>query len=236
MNMASANNHPSNQLDKVIFQIRFCPMLEIDRRVDEFQAMIRDSFPHYLIPEMMQMNLANVPVPIDHVFKTESGDLAVSLSVSALSLTSTNYSDWNIFRSTVCSLLNVMERLFKINKFTRVGLRYVNAIRPSSLNLNGLEDTLSSPFSGILSSDIGDVVAMNNIVEYRLSGDNMGRAVIGTIQFSDSEYGMLIDDDVYVERTIDINSVSSILDSLHADSELMFKTIASNQVVDKVFQ
>lgn len=226
--------HPANQLDRVICQIRFPALLEVDKRIDEFQKSIRRDYPSYTQPELLPMNLANVPFPIDHRFQSDDKKWTVTLSVEAISLTTTHYTDWNDFRFRFKALIDIILGLFEINTCVRIGLRYINAIRPSSIGISDIKEVLREPYSELMRVDFGKIRGSNLILDYNLDNDIRGRSNIGSIQFIDGEMGVLIDDDTFIEREVSINELMLILDKLNKKSLKVFKNIASNELISKV--
>ncbi|MDO5861919.1 MAG: TIGR04255 family protein [Thermoplasmata archaeon] len=232
--MASESNHPVNQLDRVICQIRFPAVLEIDKRVDEFQKMIRSEYPRYSQSAPIPLNLLDAPIPVDHVFQSADSHWSINLSVAALSLTTTHYTNWAEFRRRFVKALDAVKELFEISECHRVGLRYINAIRPSSVGLNDPIQALRSPYAEMMSPAMGKFRSMNAIQEYTVPDDIFCRSIIGSIQFSNGDSGTLIDDDTSVEKTVSLDRVAAILDNLKETSLDVFKNIASDELINKV--
>lgn len=233
--MAEVVQHPKNQLDRVICQIRFPALLEIDRNVDEYQKELRNDYPVYAQSHSLPFNLANAPLPTNHTFQSEDGTWSVELSVVALSLTTTKYSDWNEFKDRFQRALHVATKLFEMKKCTRLGLRYINAIRPSSIGLPSAKDAFRCPYYDMMDTGIGNAQSLSAILDYSLRNGAKGRSVIGTIQFIDGdEHGAMIDDDIYIEDSINIETISDALDRLNEYSLETFKKIASDELIEKV--
>lgn len=232
--MTEVIQHPRNQLDRVICQIRFPALLEIDKKVDEYQKKLRGEYPIYIISPTLQFNLANAPLPMNHTFQTEDGAWSIELSVATLSLTTTRYSDWNEFRNRFHQALLAVMDLFEIKKCTRLGLRYINAVRPSSIGLSDAKNAYRRPYSDMMDTGIGSAQSLNAVLDYALPDGARGRSVVGTIQFMDGECGAMIDDDTYVEGFMNIEEVLNTLDRLNAYSLETFKKIASEELIEKV--
>lgn len=234
--MTEIVQHPQNQLDRVICQIRFPAILEIDKKIDEYQKELRNEYPLYVASPSLQFNLANAPLPINHTFQTDDGTWSIGISVAALSVTTTRYSDWNEFKHRFESALRATTALFDIKRCTRLGLRYINAIRPSSIGLSSAKDAFRHPYSDMMNAGIGiGAPSLNAILDYDLPGGPKGRSIIGTIQFMDGgENGALIDDDIYIEGSINIESIPDTIDHLNDYSLMTFRKIASDELIEKV--
>lgn len=232
--MTSNNQHPANQLDRVICQIRFPALLEIDGMVAEFQKLIREDYPGYSQSSALPMNLANAPVPTDHIFQSNDMVWSITLLVASLSLTTTRYSDWKQFKRRLEQVTAAALDTFDIRTCNRVGLRYINAIRPSSVDLRDSSSTLRSPYSDLVKTDLGEFLGVNTTIDYRIDESVKGRSSVGTIQFMDGEEGVLIDDDTFVEEQIQIEELYPTLDRLNSYSLETFKKIASDDLISKV--
>lgn len=232
--MSSMVPHPANQLDRVICQIRFPAILEIDRRIDEYQARMRGRYPGYSQSMAIPLNLANAPVPKDHVFLSEDEKWSVTLSVSALSLTTSEYTGWDDFRGRFMEALMSACEIFRIESCHRVGLRYINAIRPSSVGIIESKDSLRRPYSDLIDFKLGTPMGSNIILDYEIQDDIRGRSVVGTIQFKDGEHGILIDDDIFMESSVAVEDLPDLIDKLNVRSLEIFRMIASDDLIGKV--
>ena len=125
--------HPKNQLDNVVFQMRFPAMLSIDRDMALFQDRIKACYPVYDAFSNMLPNVANIPSTRDYAFYSEDRSWSASLSVATLSLVTSRYAGWSDFFGKAMKLIDDASSCFSIDEVTRIGLRYVNAIKPSSM-------------------------------------------------------------------------------------------------------
>lgn len=233
--MTEIVQHPKNQLDRVICQIRFPALLEIDKKIDEYQKKLRGEYPTYKQSHSLPFNLADAPLPMSHTLQSEDGTWSVEISVAALSLTTTRYSDWNEFKGRFQYALHAAMELFEIGKCTRLGLRYINAIRPSSIGLPDARDAFRYPYFDMMDTGLGDAQSLNAVLDYNLHNEVKGRSIIGTIQFIDGdERGAMIDDDTYIESSMDVETILDTLDRLNAYSLETFKKIASDKLLEKV--
>ncbi len=226
--------HPANQLDRVICQIRFPALLEIDEMVAEFQKGVRANYPIYSKSSTFPLNLANVPIPTDHTFQSDDKVWSITLSVAALSITTTRYTDWGQFRSKLDQAISAALDLFDIKTCNRVGLRYINAIRPSSVELPDPKSSLRAPYSEMMCADLGTTTGVHTIIEYTVDDHIAGRSVIGMIRFNDGEEGALIDNDTFVEEQMPIEEALDVLDRLNSCSLETFKKISSDNLISKV--
>lgn len=89
--------------------------------------------PFVLPPELLQL-VAGI-VGSSHQFRTEDGRVTLTLATGSLSLTTTAYRDWTTFRSQLLPPLAALKEIYAPSFFTRVGLRYVDAINREDLGV-----------------------------------------------------------------------------------------------------
>lgn len=226
--------HPSNQIDRVICRIRFNTLLDIDRRMDEFRYLVGERYSGYSTSDNIPLNMTDMPLPVNHVLQSVDGSSYINLSVSGLGLTVTRYTCWDDFRQEFSGLMEDIQSLFDIGECLRIGLRYINAVRPSSVDIPSIEGILRSPYSDLFRTSIGEVKSINSTIDRSFDGGMRGRSIIDTIQFSDGEVGILIDDDVFIEGDIPFPDVMDVLDRINSTSSDLFRSIASDALLEKV--
>jgi uncharacterized protein (TIGR04255 family) len=140
-------------LVQVVCQLRFPTVLAIEASVPAaFQDRIRDMFPLYersvanLLPQVPQIaqlpaeivQMLGAAAAVQHLFKTEDQTETLSLTTDAVSLTTTKYPRWPLFRRLLSEPLRALIEIYKPAFFTRIGLRYSNAIAPQNIGLGGM--------------------------------------------------------------------------------------------------
>ena len=80
------SDHPRNQLDQVICQIRYPAQLSIDRNMDLFQDRIRGDYPGYAQEQIVPIGVANPP-GAGHIFTSPDSRWSINVSTGAMSLT-----------------------------------------------------------------------------------------------------------------------------------------------------
>jgi uncharacterized protein (TIGR04255 family) len=108
------NIYSNNPLDEVICQLRFPPLLRIEKEIPfEFQEMIRSMFPEYIEGEEIQIpipgqNIENVPSELlelarntikrrNYAFLSEDRKWRINLTREFISISTVNYSRWEEF-------------------------------------------------------------------------------------------------------------------------------------------
>lgn len=225
--------HPKNQLDKVICQIRFPALLSIDRDIASFQESISEEFPVF-IPQSNMQGVADIPVAKNYIFNSTDGFWSVSVSIATISLTTSRYDDWKDFSTRMKQVLDKFAECFEVKDTTRIGLRYINAIRPSSLGCDtgSLDGLIQDRYIQQTRSDIGRVQGLNVITDLIIDESTNCRSIYGTIQFADQteEQGFLIDNDVYSTRTEKLSDTMGILDNFNEISKSIFCELTTERL------
>jgi len=235
-----------NQLIEVICQLRFPTILAIGAREPvDFQEAVRDVFPKYLLrQDRLPAKVTAVPgqpprveeqKPIaNHQFGTTDGRYRINLSQSFISLTCHGYSCWEDFARMMDKALASFIEIYKPACFERVGLRYLNAISKSALDLEGTswKDLIEPEFLGLLASEDmaeGAFSRCTQDVEAALPGGcrmklHVGPGMIKRGQdASDKEVKMIMDLDVSMSGNIPVNLAAASMQTIHAHADSIFR-------------
>jgi uncharacterized protein (TIGR04255 family) len=248
--------YQKNLLDFVICQLRFPPILKIDMQAPfEFQDIIRQSYPLYamakdgqpdLPPEIMaQVAQGVVAIPatdkMNYRFITEDNLWTVNLASQFIALTTNAYQSWQPFRERMDLPVRTLSEIYRPSFFGRVGLRYVNVIRRSSLGLAGLPwpELIQPQIAGILaSSDIAIEAVQKNLCTYELrlgSGQTMLRLVHGLgSDKTTGEQVYLIDFDFFCENHIEIADVLIKLDEFNHYARRFFHWCLTEKLLESL--
>lgn len=230
--------YEKNPLDEVVCQLRFPPILRIDSEIPvEFQEKIRKDFPKFtetvelkvelsseasppIPPEMLQ-NFIKGPGNRNYEFLSEDGLWKINLTRTFLALSSYKYQRWEEFREMLLLPFKALIEVYSPIYFSRLGLRYIDVIKRSNLNLEKVSwRELLNPFIlGVIgSSEVG-----NNVFDfennYRLNLSDNGSIVRIITKFvkskeSDEIYYM-IDSDFFNPNKTLIDDAFSKLDYFH---------------------
>jgi uncharacterized protein (TIGR04255 family) len=128
-------------LKTVVVQLRFNPILRIGQELPAaFQEAVRGSFPKCVREEgiglrFMVAGAPEPPVPTAPSvgnapavwrFKTEDELWVGGLSIDFLSLETGQYTHFSDFEKHFSVLLRSLQNVYRVEHFTRVGLRYIN--------------------------------------------------------------------------------------------------------------
>ena len=139
------------------------------------------------------------------------------------------------FESRFEEVFSAFYDVFKIDSFTRIGLRYVNAICPSALEMeDDAQIVLKGPVSDLFSRTMGTFRAGSCILDRDIADGISSRTAVGTIVFSDNQPGYAIDNDVYTCIPTETKDVVRILRNFNEISNELFREMASEELCTRV--
>jgi uncharacterized protein (TIGR04255 family) len=232
-----------NPLDEVICQLRFPPILKIDAELPaNFQEIVRKQFPNFL--ESSEMNVVEVHPSIsgqippeilrqfvqaqsnkNYEFSSDDKTWKINLTRTFIALTTKKYQRWEEFRDKLQVPLEALEKVYSPDYLSRVGLRYIDVIKRSELNLKDVSwDELIRPYiSGVLGSpEVGKFVKnFESKYEIQLSdNESIVRIIAKFVEpkeaKGDKEIFFMIDSDFYNQKKTDLPSAFKTLDYLNS--------------------
>jgi len=235
----------NNPLETVICQLRFPPVLRIETELPaHFQDAIRAQYPIFrellavdvsagLPPEMLNMMRSMLPTATGRTYEFTSEDGAWKLTLSkeaiALECGAGQYRSWEEYSERFLGPLHALLQLYGPSFFSRVGLRYVNIIRRSRLNLQNIpwSELLNPQVAAELMSPMAADIAESThlfVVKVNARGDEKVRVRHGLIPtMQPQELSYLIDNDFFSEQRTEANDAAGKLDALHRESGNCFR-------------
>lgn len=225
--------YKKNPLDQVVCQLRFPTILRIEAEIPaSFQDRIRDDFPNFSEPSETKMDVpqeikSQIPVEVirhfsqsankNYEFLSEDEKWKINLTRNFIALTCNEYQRWEKFIAMFEKPLDSFIEIYKPSFLTRIGLRYIDVIRRSVLNLNKTNwNELVQPYIlGVLSSsDVIDNIR-DFICRYEIMlADNESKVRIIT-RFvehkEDNEICFIIDSDFFNNNKIEISKAKDKL-------------------------
>lgn len=136
-------------LREVICQVNFAPLLEIVRNLPtDFQSKIRNRFPKFAVRQTVGLD-ASQPLPSEYEFKSASDHSSASLAFSFVALATREYSHWGAFQDEMQGVLQAFTDVYGDILTTRIGLRFINELSASNLEVKDSEELL-----GVLNDDL----------------------------------------------------------------------------------
>ena len=140
--------YEKNPLLEVVFQLRFPTILSINSEQPiDFQKMIRKDYPFleeqleeygnvFVDTQLKSASMNKTGENKNYSFISQDRKTKVNLTPSFIAVSTLNYLQWEFFCDHVFSVLPVFEEIYQPPFYTRVGLRYTNAITRSRLGLD----------------------------------------------------------------------------------------------------
>ncbi len=233
-----------NQLADVICQLRFPQILSINANVPiEFQEIIRADYPVYTrntetaspritgVPGNLQ--LETPPPTVNYQFTSADGVWRINLTSGFISLACSRYPTWEEFARHLDTPLATFIKLYEPTYFERIGLRYMNFISKSDLNLNQttFSELIQPAYLGILAEeDISETVANRCSIEADIALDggcrakiHAGPGIVARNGVADKEVKFVFDQDLYMTGNIPVNYSAGALQTLHSHAYPIFR-------------
>jgi uncharacterized protein (TIGR04255 family) len=233
--------YKTNILYQVIFQARFPQILKISNEEPaNFQDIIRKKgFPETQIirPDLP----AYLPDPFkkaidgeaQYFFLSEEGDYKTTLTKDFIALSCTQYTDFREFKKRLRTVLEVFEKMYQPNSYTRIGLRYQNIANKKVLGekCKDVREFIPEIIAPELKSSIGEEVTgfekmiqltdkqCNTNVRYLL-GKHSG--TFGKYKINNEE-SYIIDIDCFTEEKV--RNVTDVLKRATVFNELYVRNI-----------
>ena len=222
-----------NPLRQVVCQLRFPPLLRIDAELPAaFQDAIRREFPNLsetsewrvevpsalrsAIPPEVVSQMLQSSGSKNYEFSSEDNQWKVNLTRSFIALSTSRYYRWEEFKQKLDLPLDALIGVYSPTHFSRVGLRYVDVIKRSDLNLADVpwHELLQPYILGVLGSAsvATQVEACESGCEIRLSdGESMVR-LLTKLTSVDDEASFVVDSDFYNTSKTKVDEALTRLD------------------------
>ena len=235
-----------NPLDLVICQLKFPPILRIDKDPPaEFQDYVRKEFPNYSekneltmevpsgikdrIPHELFSELLHIPSTKNYEFSSENRQWKINLTRTFISLTTNRYRVWEDFKERLQIPLTALTRTYSPAHFSRIGLRYRDVIRRSALGLDDVSWTelLRPQILGVLiDSQISESMQnLESVYQIALSDRESAVRVFTRLarDRNSNEICYMIDSDFFKARKTLTDDVIGKLDYFNAHAFRLFR-------------
>jgi uncharacterized protein (TIGR04255 family) len=169
------------------------------------------------------------PVVKNYEFATDDYKWKINLTRNFLSLSTNNYHSWEECKAKFAAALNAFVGVYNPIVFTRIGLRYVDLIIRSKLNLNDTDWTelIGQQLLGVLASeDIKKSIKtyQSTFVLELGKGEGVVRVATGIVKLTETgENCFLIDSDYSDARKKKAEEIIPKLDYFHSKAFGLFQ-------------
>jgi uncharacterized protein (TIGR04255 family) len=137
---------PRNFVVRAACELRYPTLVEFNREsLKDFRKAIRKTLPIYDVPQEVKVSLtgAGNESELVHQFATKRGDYRFTFKADALLLECRKYTSFEDFKQLLTEVLEHAIGAIDSDFFTRVGLRYINAIPMTNRDIRALEGWLN---------------------------------------------------------------------------------------------
>lgn len=257
MNRSLSALHLKNSpLVLVLTQVKFSAVMALDRFVPEIQEQLRHKgFPRFIRGQMQEILLTpNSPPKLSvtdrYEFQDKDERLGIVLTTNYLAVQTNNYGCFKDFQEIFTTALLVVNRVLRVGLLERIGLRYVDLIRPGQneslsqyLNpgLVGIDPksvgvkSWTSRFEQTGTTELGTLVTRCTQLPQILPPDLFPSTLKYSIELKPNEMGTLLDFDHFVERSEDFDTkrVVSITGELHNALDLAFRNSVTPYALER---
>jgi len=236
--------YSNHQLADVICQLRFPDILTIEANSPvDFQEAIRGEYPIFRenietsapqitgAPGSFQINKPKQNK--NYQFASADGVWRVNLTSRFLSLACIKYPGWESFAKHLDIPLAAFIKIYKPAFFERIGLRYLNFISRSSLDIEDVpfSQLFQPAYLGLLGDEeIAEASASRSGVdaEIAIQGGckvkiHAGPGIINKNGQTDKEVKFIFDQDLYMSGNIPVNYSAGALETLHTQAYPIFR-------------
>lgn len=237
-------------LVEVIFQLRFPTILSINtKQPAEFQEKIRRDYPYYDegIEEQNELLLnangkaAQVKtnqnknysfISIDETYK-------VNLTSTFIAISTRKYTQWEEFSVKVEQVVKAFQEVYEVPFYTRIGLRYIDVIQRSVLNLTSEKwsDLIKPHVLGIVTQFEDGMNSYMSQAEFKDAADGVWTKTHFELVNvnNNTEDSLLIDCDYFKPETTKTDMMMDVANMLHEHSSSFLMT-AITEKLDKAME
>ena len=173
------------------------------------------------------------------MFISNSGNEKINLTCNFISLSINQYESWENFKEKFIWILDIFNQVYKIEKFNRIGIRYINAFSKAELGINEQDkwdQYISEDIVGLSSKY--NVNVYNSNIEIPFDDNTQMRIIsgLGTKQNKDNSVVpvFIIDKDTYKLGNIEKINIDETLERLHGHNSEIFESLIKQNLRDKM--
>ena len=217
--------YSDSKLDRVSYEIRFDPFLEIVTRIADFQKEMRPTLPKHFPKKLYRQDSIGVHELTEHNFTSKNGNLILRVSSENFVLTTRQYESFESFKQSFLDILDKFLEKFVIGEFTFIGMRYINQFEFDMdtikldkvleyFNLGSNQDRIKNTAIEIFKLD----------EKYEINNANFKRYFGFIANFQLKKYGIVLDlDSNFINIELNPKELPDKLDKLHSNIKVEFE-------------
>jgi uncharacterized protein (TIGR04255 family) len=214
-------HYKKNFIRQAVCEFRFPTLFELEaaRPPLEFAKALRKEFPNYAASAAVNINADGVDRSRGHIFRSRDNVWVVNLRAASISLETTAYDSFASFEKRLEILLVAAKQVVDTDFFTRIGLRYINAL---PITIDEIDKWVNPSLVGALASGVfGDVGEHSSRVvgSTKCGGFLFGHGISTTSKPDNPEY--MLDFDFFRED-VAISESMDVVNQLHREEFNMF--------------
>ena len=207
---------PQNYLIQVACEVRFPAFLMLKEIVPKYQNKLREDYPNLGVsyPTTIQ-GLTGPPDDFhEYNFKTRDNKTQIKITVNSLSFISLEYDNFTSFYEEFKKVYDLFLNIFKIENYTRVGLRYTNEYPLISVD-DPIPEVLHL-FSTHLHENYieKDLFLLNSHLRWKINEYNLASINNLLSKISGGKF-FIFDYDAFYDQDSTKNEVENIINDLH---------------------
>ena len=217
---------------EVICQLRFPTILSINNvEPADFQERIREDFPQYarkqdvLPPQIVNGKPEPQPPVTNYHFLSQDGRWKLNLTKDFIALSTLSYPGWEEFARMLDKPLAAFIQLYKPAYFQRVGLRYLNIVSRTALDLEDVSwrELFTPAYLGPMAEE--------DLAEDRVVNCGRLKANIPNAP-QDPEVKFIFDMDLSMGGNTACGLAAAALETLHGHSSRVFEGAITDRLRD----
>lgn len=222
----SAEQYPNQPLIDVAFEIRFPGDPAIECRRDEFFRLVRDKYPKVYVPKLQP---GDAPALALYHFKQDDGQATIMTAINKLVYTTKKYPGFEAFKEEVLRIATIFGTTYKIEKLTRTGLRYVNAIPfvPKGGSIP-LREYLKMGFQ-LPPPATDNFTTMNFTFASRVGNGTIHTRIEHAMAEDKTHEAILLDFDYAMQSDLAFDKIEAYLEESHSVTKQMFEGMITDE-------
>lgn len=230
--------YPNTKLDRVHFEIRYYPLLEIDNNIVSFQKQLRSDLPNYRIEQLLKKDSMGIQEQTQHIISSDNNHLILKITNSNIVLSIAKYEGYGLFKELINSLVKKFLTQFDdIKDFLFIGMRYVNKFEfdIEKVNLKAITDYFNIDINPkkVIEKKIDDIKVEER---YKIKNAIFKRLIVLKLNQKLKQYEVIIDLDSFTNEKISAEHLMGKLDELHANIKLEFEDIITDKLKDEILR